>query len=111
MSEFWRNSPHPDILRVRQGLEPSVMDNYAEASRGLDASEYLQRCSNIPLLFQFGSGDELITQEHVREFTPYLCGMNQLKVYESGSHYQMLLNPDARRDRLSWLRDQLSQSQ
>jgi dienelactone hydrolase len=110
MSEFWRTSLHPDVLRVRQGLEPGVMDNYAEASKWIDASECLQRCSNIPLLFQFGAGDELITQEHVRQFTPYVCGTNQLKVYESGSHYQMILNPDARRDRLSWLRNQLAQS-
>jgi dienelactone hydrolase len=111
MSEFWRSSAHPDVLRVRQGLEPSVMDNYAEASKWIDASEWLQRCSNLPLLFQFVAGDELITQEHVREFTPYVCGTKQLKVYESGSHYQMILNPDGRRDRLSWLRDQLAQSQ
>jgi pimeloyl-ACP methyl ester carboxylesterase len=87
------------------------MDNYAEAPKGIDASEYLQRCSNIPLLFQFGTGDEVIQQEYVREFAPYVCGTNQLKVYESGSHYQMFLNPDARRDRLSWLREQLTQSQ
>jgi dienelactone hydrolase len=110
MSEFWRTSLHPDVIRVRQGLEPSVMDKYAEASKGIVASEYLQRRSNLPLLFQFGTGDELITQEHLREFTPYVCGTNQLNVYESGSHYQMILNPDARRDRLSWLRDQLVQS-
>ena len=111
MSEFWRTSLHPDVLRIRQELQPGIMDNYAEASKGIDASEYLQLCSNIPLLFQFGTGDEVIQQEYVREFTPYVCGTNQLKVYESGSHYQMILNPDARRDRLSWLRDQLTQSQ
>lgn len=111
MSEFWRTSLHPDVLRIREGLQPGIMDNYAEASKGIDASEYLQRCSNIPLLFQFGTGDEVIQQEYVREFTPYVCGTNQLKVYESGSHYQMFLDPDARRDRLSWLRGQLAQSQ
>jgi hypothetical protein len=111
MSEFWRTSLHPDVLRIRHELQPGIMDNYAEASKGIDASEYLQLCSNIPLLFQFGTGDEVIQQEYVREFTPYVCGTNQLKVYESGSHYQMILNPDARRDRLSWLRDQLVQSQ
>ena len=110
MSEFWRTSPHPGVLRIRQGLQPGIMDNYAEASRGIDTSEYLQRCSNIPLLFQFGNGDELIQQEYVREFEPYVCGTNHLKVYESGSHYQMILNPEARRDRLSWLRDQLTPS-
>jgi dienelactone hydrolase len=110
MSEFWRTSLHPDVLRIRQELQPGIMDNYAEASKGIDASEYLQRCSNIPLLFQFGTGDEVIPQEYVREFTAYVCGTNQLKVYESGSHYQIFLNPDARRDRLSWLRDQLLQS-
>jgi hypothetical protein len=47
----------------------------------------------------------------VREFTPYACGTDQLKVYESGPHYSMFFNPDARRDRLSWLRDQLAQDQ
>lgn len=108
MSEFWRASLHPDVIRIRQRLQPGIMDRYAEASKWLDASEYLQRCSNIPFLFQFGTGDEVISQEYLREFAPYGCGTDQLKVYESGSHYQMFLNPDARRDRLSWLRDQLA---
>jgi dienelactone hydrolase len=105
MSEFWRASLHPDVVRIRQGLQPGIMDRYAEAAKPLDASEYLQCCSNIPLLFQFGTGDEFISQEYVREFTPYAC------VYESGPHYSMFFNPDARRDRLSWLRDQLAQDQ
>jgi dienelactone hydrolase len=107
MSEFWRASSHPEVVHLREGLQPGVMDNYAERSKWLDASEYLQRCSNVTLLFQFGAGDEIISQEHVREFTHYACGTNQLKVYESGPHYEMLFNPDARRDRLFWLRDQL----
>jgi dienelactone hydrolase len=111
MSEFWRASLHPDVVRIRQGLQPGIMDRYAEAAKPLDASEYLQCCSNIPLLFQFGTGDEFISQEYVREFTPYACGTDQLKVYESGPHYSMFFNPDARRDRLSWLRDQLAQDQ
>lgn len=111
MSEFWRASLHPDVIRVRQELQTGVMDRYAKASKRLDVTEYLQRCSNIPLFFQFGIGDEVITQEYVRKFTPYACGTNRLKVYESDSHYQMFLNPDARRDRLSWLRDQLAQGQ
>jgi len=111
MSEFWRASQHPDVVRIRQGLQPGIMDHYAEATKRLDATEYLQRCSSIPLLFQFGAGDEVISQEYVGEFTPYASGSNQLKVYESGSHYQMFLNPDARRDRLSWIRDELAQGQ
>jgi dienelactone hydrolase len=111
MSEFWRASLHPDVVRIRQGLQPGIMDRYAEAAKPLDASEYLQCCSNIPLLFQFGTGDEFISQEYVREVTPYACGTDQLKVYESGPHYSMFFNPDARRDRLSWLRDQLAQDQ
>jgi dienelactone hydrolase len=111
MSEFWRASQHPDVVRIRQGLQPGIMDHYAEATKRLDATEYLRRCSSTPLLFQFGAGDEVISQECVGEFTPYASGNNQLKVYESGSHYQMFLNPDARRDRLSWISDQLAQGQ
>jgi dienelactone hydrolase len=111
MSEFWRTSLHPDVVRIRQGLQPGIMERYAEVAKSLDASEYLQCCSNIALLFQFGSVDEFISQEHVREFTPYACGTDRLKVYESGSHYQMFFSPDARRDRLSWLRDELAQDQ
>jgi hypothetical protein len=59
------------------------------------------------LLFQFGTRDEVISQEDVREFAPYAGGTNQLKVYESASHYQLFLNPDA----FSWLRDQLTPGQ
>jgi pimeloyl-ACP methyl ester carboxylesterase len=111
MSEFWRASGNPHVVQVRRDLPPGVMDRYAESSKQLDTSEYLQRCSNIPLLFQFGTGDEVISEENVREFTPYASGKNQLKVYESASHYQMFLNPDARRDRLSWLQGQLTPGQ
>jgi cephalosporin-C deacetylase-like acetyl esterase len=111
MSEFWRASGHPDVVQIRQGLPPGIMDRYAEASKQLDTSEYLQRCADIPLLFQFGTRDEVISDENVREFTPYACGTNQLKVYVSASHYQMFLNPDARRDRFSWLQDKLAPGQ
>lgn len=68
ISEFWRASLHPEVIRIRQGLQPGMMDHYAEASRRFDASEYLQRFSNISLLLQFGSGDEFISEENVREF-------------------------------------------
>lgn len=108
MSEFWRASLHPEVVQVRTGLQPGVMDRYAATTKPHDASEYLQRCSNVPLFFQFGTGDEAISQEDVSELMPYACGTNQLNVYESNSHYQIFLNPDARRDRLSWLRDQLT---
>jgi len=93
MSEFWRASLHPDVIRVREGLQPGTMDRYAEASKRLDLSKYLQRCSNISFLFQCGTDDEVISQEYVREFTPYACGTDQLKIYESGSHYEMFLKP------------------
>ncbi len=98
MSEFWRASSHSEVVHLREELQPGIMDNYAEKSKWFDASEYLQRRSNVPLFFQFGTGDEVISQEYVREFTPYVSGTNQLKVYESGPNYQMFLNPDARRD-------------
>jgi dienelactone hydrolase len=111
MSEFWRASQHPDVVRMRQQLQPGIMDRYAEATKWLDGTEYLQRCSSIRLLFQFGAGDEVISQEYVEEFRPYASGRNPLKVYESGSHYRMFLNPEARRDRLSWIRDQFAQGQ
>jgi acetyl esterase/lipase len=109
MSEFWRAGLHPDVIHVRKGLPPGVMDNYAEATKHLDLSKYLERCSNISFLFQFGTGDEVVSQEYVREFTPYARGTDQLRFYQSGSHYEMFLNPEARQDRLSWLRDQFSQ--
>jgi hypothetical protein len=107
MSEFWRASTHPNVVSIRGGLPSAIMERFVEASRPFDAIEHLRRCSNIRLFFQFGTGDEIILQEHVREFSPYAAGRNRLKIYESGSHYEIIFNPDARHDRLSWLQEQL----
>jgi hypothetical protein len=62
----------------------------------------------VRLLLQFGLGDEFVTEDEVREFLPYSAGNNLLRVYESGSHFQMFLDPVARRDRVAWLLNQLS---
>jgi dienelactone hydrolase len=108
MSEFWRASPHPDVVSIRDRLPPITMERYVKASKACDAIEQLRHGSNLRLFFQFGIIDEVISQEQVREFSPYAVGENQLKIYESASHYQMFFNPDARRDRVSWLQDQLA---
>ena len=52
MSEFWQSSPHPEVAQLREGLQPGIIENYAERSKWLDASEYLQRRKNVPLFFQ-----------------------------------------------------------
>jgi len=83
------------------------MECYVEISKSFDATEYLPRCSNVRLFFQFGSGDEVVSENEMKAFSPYLCEGDQLKIYESASHYEMFLNPDARQDRLCWLREQL----
>jgi cephalosporin-C deacetylase-like acetyl esterase len=107
MSEFWRASSHPDIVSIRQQLSPSIMESYVEASKAFDAINYLGCCSNVCLFFQFGSGDEVISEEQVEEFSPYASGENHLKIYDSVSHFEMFLNSEVRHDRLRWLQDQL----
>jgi dienelactone hydrolase len=39
MSEFWRASQHPEVVHLREGLQPGIMDKYAERSKWLDAPE------------------------------------------------------------------------
>jgi hypothetical protein len=51
MSEFWRASGHPDVVQVRHGFPPGIMDRYAQASKPFDASESLQRCTDIHSAF------------------------------------------------------------
>lgn len=70
MSEFWRASLNPEVVQVRTGLQPGVMNRYAETTKPHDASEYFRRCSSAPLFFQFGTGDEAISQEDVSELMP-----------------------------------------
>jgi dienelactone hydrolase len=106
MSEFWRASPHPDVIRIRDRFPSHVMDRYVNLLKPSDAIEHLRLCSQVCLFFQFGSEDELISPESVSEFVPYGGGDNRLKIYESASHYQMFFNPDARQDRMSWIHDQ-----
>jgi dienelactone hydrolase len=106
MSEFWRTSVHPDVIGIRGGLPSGAMNRYADVTKSCDAIEHLQRGSQARLFFQFGSEDEVIPKSYVTEFLPYGGGDNRLKIYESASHYQMFFNPQARQDRLSWIRDQ-----
>ena len=107
MSEFWRSSSHPHIVNIRRKLSPGEMERYAEASKELNAIEFLSSSSNVRFLFQFGADDEIVSEQQVREFLPYAAVDNRLNVYESASHYAMILNADARHDRLLWLKDQL----
>jgi uncharacterized protein len=107
MSEFWRSSSHPDVASIRRTLLPGELDRYAEALEGLNAIEFLSRTSNVRFFLQFGAADEVVSEEQAREFLPYTGDANRLTIYESTSHYQMLLNADARHDRLLWLKDRL----
>jgi cephalosporin-C deacetylase-like acetyl esterase len=108
MSEFWRLNPHPDVARIRAGLAPETLARFATVTRPMDTLEHLRHRTDVRLLLQFGLGDEFVTEDEVREFLPYSAGNNLLRVYESGSHFQMFLDPVARRDRVAWLLNQLS---
>ena len=105
MSEFWRASLHPDVIRIRDRFSSNVMDRYVNLLKPSDAIEHLRLCSQVCLFFQFGSEDELISQASVNEFLPYGRGDNRLKIYDAASHYQMFFNLDARKDRVSWIHD------
>lgn len=105
MSEFWRSSDHPEVVSIRQKLLPGEIERYAEASKELNAIEFLSRTSKVRFFFQFGTGDEFVSEEQVRDFLPYAGGASRLTLYECDSHSAMLLHADARHDRLLWLQD------
>jgi len=107
MSEFWRTNVNPDVVRVRAGLPSGTMERYALATRSIDVLEHLGKRKDLRLFFQFGSGDELVNQDAIGEFSSHSKGQNALRVYECSSHFEMFFRPDARHDRLSWLQGQL----
>jgi cephalosporin-C deacetylase-like acetyl esterase len=108
ISEFWRASSHPDVARIREGLAPETLARFASVTRPIDTLEHLRHRTDVRLLLQFGSRDEFVTEDEVRDFLPYSAGSNSLRVYESASHLQMFWHPFARRDRVAWLLKQLS---
>ena len=107
MTEFWRLSSLPEVLNIREALSPDEMNFYTEASQVFDAIEYLHLCSNKRLLFQYGADDEVISAEQRSLLLPFTSGHSRLTVYSDTTHLGILLNPEARRDRLRWLADEL----
>lgn len=108
MSEFWRTNVNPDVVPIRAGLPPGTIERYVRATRSIDVLEYLGKRKDLRLFFQLGSGDELVSQDSIGEFSSHSKGKNALRVYECSSHFELFLHPDARHDRLSWLQDQLA---
>jgi dienelactone hydrolase len=107
MSEFWRVSLHPEVIQIRTSLPESTVARYADVTRSIDAIEQLGQRDELQLFLQFGSRDEFVPEQDIREFLPFVDGSNLLRIYESDSHLEMFLNAAARRDRLSWMQEQL----
>ncbi|HEX6496714.1 MAG TPA: alpha/beta fold hydrolase [Acidobacteriaceae bacterium] len=105
MSEFWRSSSHPEVVNIRRTLLSGEIERYTESAKDLDAIECLRRISHVRFFFQFGTDDELISEQQVQDFSLYVSDGNQFKMYESASHFEMFSNADIRQDRLLWLQN------
>ena len=85
-------------------LRGPALDHYREVLAPIDPAYYVQFAAPAPLLFQFGLKDRSYPRERMVEFAAAGSEPKAVKWY-CADHY--LPDPDARQDRLEWLRAHL----
>jgi uncharacterized protein len=91
------------VLNLPQ-LRGPALDHYREVLAPIDPGYYVQFAAPAPLMFQFGLKDRSFPRARMLELAAEGSEPKEVKWY-CADHY--LPDPDARRDRLEWLRAHL----
>ncbi|MCE7004019.1 S9 family peptidase [Kibdelosporangium philippinense] len=83
LTHHWRNTSHPNIVRMRAGLPPELFESTLEAMAPYDAEHFIGD-AQAPLLFQFARFDIGVTVAESEEFYAMAPEPKEQHWYDSG---------------------------
>ncbi len=113
----WRHNPHPSFARARESLGPERLEEFCSYLAPFDADRYVGALPSVPgsapqgvaapapLLFQWATQDEYITQDDARRFFAIAREPKEQLTYEAGHFFAEA--PKAQGDRRRWLGEKL----
>lgn len=106
MADFWRTHNHPAVVQLRASLTSAQLENFLQATAPLDAIHFIGRGASS-LFFQFGCQDVIVSELAALRYSEAASAPKMLKWYEA-QHHDIFINEAALRDRVEWLRKELS---
>ena len=85
---------------------PEKEDLYRTAMLAVEPISYVGHFAPTSVFFQFADSDRYITADAANELFAAASGPKEMKVY-SIDHDNLQTEPNAKRDRLDWLKQQL----
>jgi dienelactone hydrolase len=93
----------PQFVEFRQKLGPERVDAFVSKYSWTDAGKYISRAAPATLFFQYASQESFLTPDLAKATAALASDPKQFKLYDAPH----ALNAEARRDRLSFLEEQL----
>lgn len=93
-------SQEPALVAWRASLPEGQMERFVEAYSRLDAIRFLPEANPIPLLFQFGRHERIMSEADMERAAAAAKGPKTVQWYDTGHE---LLDPRAQADRAAWL--------
>jgi hypothetical protein len=100
---IWLESDDPDFVGFRQTMGDEVR-RYVEVISAVDAIRYVPHAAPIPLLFQFARFERYFHDTAMNRYFAAASAPKQALWYDTGHD---LNDPQALRDRMEWLRNQV----
>lgn len=103
LTEFLRTSTIPGIVETRNSLMKEQQDHYFSTLATVDPINYIRFVAPSALLLQFGRKDTYPNEQTAMRYAEAASKPKSVKWYDAGH----ALNDEARRDRATWLREQI----
>ncbi|MCP4661331.1 MAG: alpha/beta fold hydrolase [bacterium] len=100
----WRKGEHGIQVAFRHLLTAEQQAHYLELHRPLDALHYVHGAAPAPILFQFATRDEFITEADALAYFQVASEPKQIEWYDTDHFF----NEEAQEKRLRWLTEVLS---
>ena len=106
LTEFLRTSTLPAIVKTRDSLTKEQQENYFKTLADVDPINYIGYAAPSSLFFQFGKTDGYPSEDKAKLYSERASNPKLVRFYDAGH----ALNDDAKRDRATWLSEQIALS-